>query len=41
MRNHTWRMEVQLLENWLCTNRLEKEVVLHASEISQLQARNR
>lgn len=34
-------MEIQLLENSLSTNKLEKELLLQTSEISQLRARNR
>lgn len=39
--NHTSRIEIQLLENSLSTNKLEKELLLQTSEISQLQAKNR
>lgn len=41
MLNHTSRMEIQLLENSLSTNRLEKELLLQTSELSQLRAKNR
>lgn len=39
--NHTSRIEIQLLENSLSTNKLEKELLLQTSEISQLRAKNR
>lgn len=41
MLNHTSRMEIQLLENSLWTNKLEKELLLQTSELSQLRAQNR
>lgn len=41
MLNRTSRIEIQVLENSLSTNRLEKELLLQTSEISQLQAKNR
>uniref|UniRef100_A0A667X2H8 Angiopoietin 4 n=1 Tax=Myripristis murdjan TaxID=586833 RepID=A0A667X2H8_9TELE len=39
--NHTSRIEIQLLENSLSTNKLEKELLLQTSEISQLRDKNR
>lgn len=41
MLNHTSRMEIQLLENFLSTNKLEKEVLLQTSELGQLRAKSR
>uniref|UniRef100_A0A3Q3J7X4 Fibrinogen C-terminal domain-containing protein n=1 Tax=Monopterus albus TaxID=43700 RepID=A0A3Q3J7X4_MONAL len=38
--NHTSRIEIQLLENSLSTNKLEKELLLQTSEISRLQDKN-
>lgn len=39
--NHTSRIEIQLLENSLSTNKLEKELLLQTSEISRLRDKNR
>uniref|UniRef100_A0A8C3AH29 Angiopoietin 4 n=1 Tax=Cyclopterus lumpus TaxID=8103 RepID=A0A8C3AH29_CYCLU len=38
--NHTSRIEIQLLENSLSTNKLEKELLLQTSEISRLRDKN-
>lgn len=39
--NHTSRIEIQLLENSLSTNKLEKELLLQTTEIRQLRDKNR
>lgn len=39
--NQTSRIEIQLLENSLSTNKLEKELLLQTSEISRLRDKNR
>ncbi|KAM9409977.1 angiopoietin-4 [Pholidichthys leucotaenia] len=38
--NHTSRIEIQLLENSLSTNKLEKELLLQTTEISRLRDKN-
>ncbi|XP_054473127.1 angiopoietin-4 [Anoplopoma fimbria] len=38
--NQTSRMEIQLLENYLSTNKLEKELLLQTSELSRLRDKN-
>ncbi|XP_067361777.1 angiopoietin-4 [Channa argus] len=38
--NHTSRIEIQLLENSLSTNKLEKELLVQNSEISRLRDKN-
>uniref|UniRef100_A0A672FJE6 Angiopoietin 4 n=1 Tax=Salarias fasciatus TaxID=181472 RepID=A0A672FJE6_SALFA len=38
--NHTSRIEIQLLENSLSTNKLEKELLLQTSEIDRLRDKN-
>lgn len=39
--NQTSRIEIQLLENSLSTNKLEKELLMQTSEITKLQDKNR
>lgn len=39
--NQTSRLEIQLLENSLSTNKLEKELMVQTNEISKLHDKNR
>lgn len=39
--NQTSRLEIQLLENSLSTNKLEKELMIQTNEISKLHDKNR
>lgn len=39
--NQTTRLEIQLLENSLSTNKLEKELMIQTNEISKLHDKNR
>ncbi|XP_078410966.1 angiopoietin-1-like [Cetorhinus maximus] len=39
--NQTSRIEIQLLENFLSTNKLEKQLMLQTNEISRIHERNR
>lgn len=39
--NQTSRMEIQLLETSLSTNKLEKQLLLQGHELNRLQGRNR
>lgn len=39
--NQTSRLEIQLLENSLSTNKLEKQLMIQTNEISKLHDKNR
>lgn len=39
--NQTSRLEIQLLENSLSTNKLEKELMIQTNEINKLHDKNR
>lgn len=41
MLNQTSRIEMQLLESSLSTNKLEKQLLVQTNEIHKLQSRNK